>query len=98
MHPIADILSPPMDRSHNDGTYKQFIMWKRKYILILGCQLKAVLDSCKARSMLQWSDDHGIKVYNGGNISGTLEDTLGEYWHSWNELPKLTQANDTHIP
>ena len=95
MHPIAATQGPTMDWTHNDGLYQWLMMWK-KCPLILRCQLEAALDSCKAKLLLQWSSDHGIKIYNGWNMNCTHEDTLARYWCRRNGYCQ-PEANDIHV-
>ena len=55
----------------------------KKCELILYCQLEHTWNEWKATSVLQWSGDHGLEIYNSWCIKDTADDNLQEYWHHW---------------
>ena len=59
------------------------MLWKPKCELILNCQLEHASDQRKAKSVLQWSGDRGLKLYNSWRIKDTIDDNLAEYWRRW---------------
>ena len=64
----------------NDGLYSQFMLLKQKCKVILNCQLELASDWCKTKSVLQWSGNCGLEIYNSRDIKDTQHDILKEYW------------------
>ena len=55
------INGPTLDWTHDAGLFTHFTLWKQKCELILDCQLKHASNKWKAKTVLQWSGDHGLE-------------------------------------
>ena len=77
------INGPTLDWTNDAGLFTRFTLWKQKCELILDCQFENASDACEAKSVLQWSADHGLEIYNSWCIKDTTDDNLQEYWHCW---------------
>ena len=77
------INGPTLDWTNDAGLFTRFTLWKQKRKLILDCQLENASDACKAKSVLQWSGDCGLEIFNSWCIKDTTDDNLQEYWCHW---------------
>ena len=77
------INGPTLEWTNDAGLFTRFTLWKQKCELILDCQLENASDARKAKSVLQWSGDRGLEIYNSWCIKDTTDDNLQEYWHCW---------------
>ena len=60
---VQYIEGPQMDWAINDGLYNQFKTWKIQCDLILRAELEALSEACKSKTLLHWSRDKGLELY-----------------------------------
>ena len=94
--PTLNIIGLEISWQNHNGLYSQFMLWKQKCKLILDCQLECASDWWKATSVLQWSGNCGLEIYNSWGITDTQHNNLKEYWR---QLTAYYQphANSQHV-
>ena len=73
------INGPTLDWTNDTGLFTSFTLWKQKCVLILDSQHEHASNEQKAKSVLQWSGEHGLEIYNSWCIRDTADDNLQEY-------------------
>ena len=77
------INGPTLDWTNDTGLFTHLTLWKQKCELTLDYQLEHASNEWKDKSVLQWSGDHGLEMYNSWCIEDNANDNLQEYWHCW---------------
>ena len=87
---VQYIKGPQMDWAINDGLYNWFKMWKTQCDFILRVELEALSEAHKSKTLLHWSGDKGLELYQSWGIDN--EDlTLQTIWDKFENIvsPKL---------
>ena len=83
-----------MDWAINDGLYNWFKMWKIWCDFILRAELEALSEAHKSKTLLHWSGDKGLELYQSCGIDND-DLTLQTIWDKFEEHCK-PQASELH--
>ena len=81
-----------MDWAINDRLYNQFNTWTIQCDFLLGAKLEAHSEAHKSKTLLHWSRDKGLELYQSWGIDND-DLTLQTIWDKFEEHCK-PQANE----
>ena len=89
--PVQYITGPDLNWTCDDGLYHQFQTWKIKCGFILNGELESLAEEHKCKTLLHWSGDTGLELYQSWGIANK-DLTLQNIWDKFEEHCK-PQAN-----
>ena len=81
-----------MTWTDNEALYQHFKTWKHRCELILEAQLAHITETQKVKSVLQWSGENGLEIFNTSDLDIEAV-TLTKVFNRWEDFCK-PQAND----